>query len=199
MTVRKALFWTHLVAGVTAGVIVFIMSITGAALALQPQILLWAERDQRTVVPRSADTPWLGPDALLARVRGDRPDMVVTGLTVEHDRTLAAVVTLTKGDAPAAGAPPAAQTTLWVDPYTGAIIGQLDVTTPWRRFFRVSTDWHRWLAMNGESRPVGRWITGVSNAAFLVLALTGMYLWLPRRMVSRRCACGQLVPLGPPR
>lgn len=180
MTVRKALFWTHLVAGVTAGVIVFIMSITGAALALQPQILLWAERDQRTVAPRSADTPWLGPDGLLARVRGDRPDMVVTGLTVEHDRTLAAVVTLTKGEAPAAGTPPAAQTTLWVDPYTGAIIGQLDVTTPWRRFFRVSTDWHRWLAMNGESRPVGRWITGVSNAAFLMLALTGMYLWLPR-------------------
>ena len=45
MTFRKVLFWTHLAAGVTCGVIVFIMSITGAALALQPQILLWAERD----------------------------------------------------------------------------------------------------------------------------------------------------------
>ena len=179
MTVRKALFWTHLVAGVTAGVIVFIMSITGAALALQPQILLWAERDQRTVLPPSADAPWLGPDMLLARVRAVQPGAIVTGLTLEHDRTLAAVVTVTKADAPPAGTP-APQTTLWVDPYTGAIIGQLDATTPWRRFFRVSTDWHRWLAMNGENRPIGRWITGVSNAAFLVLALTGMYIWLPR-------------------
>jgi uncharacterized iron-regulated membrane protein len=180
VTVRKVLFWTHLVAGVTAGVVIFIMSITGAALALQPQILLWAERDQRTVAPPSPDAQWLGPDALLGRVRDAQPTLVVTGLTLEHDRTLAAVVTLTKAEAPPAGAPPAPQTTLWVNPYTGAVVGQLDATTPWRRFFRVSTDWHRWLAMNGENRPIGRWITGVSNAAFLVLALTGMYIWLPR-------------------
>jgi uncharacterized iron-regulated membrane protein len=182
VTVRNVLFWTHLVAGVTSGIIVFIMSITGAALALQPQILLWAERDQRTVTPPAADAAWLGPEALLARVAAARPDMSVTGLTRERDRTLAASVTIAKAGAAAApgGAAPPPQITLWVDPYTGAVVGQLDPTSPWRRFFRVSTDWHRWLAMNGENRPIGRWITGVSNAAFLVLALTGMYLWLPR-------------------
>ena len=182
MTFRKVLFWTHLVAGVTCGVIVFIMSITGAALALQPQILLWAERDARVVKVPSPDAQWMGVDALMSKVRESRPQMTITGLTLERDRTLAAAVTLTKADAPAPppGTPAPPQTTIWVDPYTGAVTGQLDPTSGWRRFFRGSTDWHRWLAVNGEGRTTARWITGVSNAAFLLLALTGMYIWLPR-------------------
>ena len=183
MILRKVLFWTHLVAGVTCGGIVFIMSITGAALALQPQVLLWAERDERVVQPPSPDAQWLGPDALVARVRETHPEMTITGLTLERDRRLAAAMTMTKADttAPAPpGTPAPPQTTIWVNPYTGALTGQLDPTSGWRRFFRSSTDWHRWLAVNGEGRTSARWITGVSNAAFLVLALTGMYIWLPR-------------------
>ena len=182
MTFRKVLFWTHLAAGVTCGVIVFIMSITGAALALQPQILLWAERDARVVQPPSPDARWIGADALLAKVRESRPQMTITGVTLERDRTLAAAITMTKADAPAPapGTPAPPQTTLWVDPYTGAVTGQMDPTSGWRRFFRSATDWHRWLAVSGEGRTAARWVTGVSNAAFLLLALTGMYIWLPR-------------------
>lgn len=190
-TFRKVLFWTHLVCGLVAGIVIFIMSFTGAAIALQPQILLWAERDMRVVSTPDGQS-WLGPDALLERVREQRPGLTMTGLTLEHDRSLAAVVTVTSPPRPQAsgegrpsggpagpgGQPP--QTTLYVNPYTGDVVGQLDPTTPARRFFRVNTDWHRWLAMNGDRRNTGRWITGVSNAAFLVLALTGMYIWIPR-------------------
>lgn len=187
-TFRKVLFWTHLVCGVGTGIVIFIMSFTGAAIALQPQILLWAERDMRTVAPPEG-VERLRPDALLERVQEQRPNMNVTGLTLEHDVTLAAAVTLTdpaRAQAGGEGRPAAGpggqppQTTLYVDPYSGNVLGQLDPTTPARRFFRVNTDWHRWLAMNGDGRNVGRWITGVSNAAFLVLAITGLYIWLPR-------------------
>ena len=43
-----------------------------------------------------------------------------------------------------------------------------------RRFFRVVTDWHRWLAMEGPRRQLGKAITGAGNLIFLGLALTGM-------------------------
>jgi uncharacterized iron-regulated membrane protein len=177
---RRVLFWVHLAAGVTCGLVIVVMSFTGALLALQPQILLWAERDLRTVQPPSPDAPWLGPDALIAGARERHPDMTVTGLTREHDRTLAASVTLTKSAPAASGGPPAPQTTVWLNPYTGAEIAQQDPTTAWRRFFRTATDWHRWLGVSGDGRTAARWITGVSNAAFLVLAVTGIYLWIPR-------------------
>jgi uncharacterized iron-regulated membrane protein len=191
-TFRKILFWTHLICGLVAGVVIFIMSFTGAAIALQPQILLWAERDIRTVSPPPGRR-WLGPERLLANVREQRPDLTITGLTLEHDPTLAVAVTLTGAATPGAGGngarPPAGpgggrgqppQTTVYVNPYTGDVLGQLDPTTPARRFFRINTDWHRWLAMSGNHRNTGRWITGVSNAAFLVLAVTGLYIWIPR-------------------
>ena len=180
MPLRRVLFWVHLAAGVTCGLVIFIMSFTGALLALQPQILLWAERELRTVQPPSVETPWLGPDVLIARARERHPDMTVTGLTREHDRTLAASVTLTKSAGTTPGGPPAPQTTAWLNPYTGAEIAQQDPATGWRRFFRTATDWHRWLGVSGDRRTAARWITGVSNAAFLVLAVTGMYIWIPR-------------------
>jgi uncharacterized iron-regulated membrane protein len=37
------------------------------------------------------------------------------------------------------------------------------------------------LALEGEKRQLGRSLTGAANLAFLGLALSGMYLWLPRR------------------
>lgn len=40
---RTALFWCHLVVGVTVGVVVFIMSLTGVLLAYERQITLWAD------------------------------------------------------------------------------------------------------------------------------------------------------------
>ena len=43
-------------------------------------------------------------------------------------------------------------------------------------------DWHRWLGdRTASGRAIGKAITGACNAAFLFLALSGLYLWWPRR------------------
>ena len=47
-------------------------------------------------------------------------------------------------------------------------------------------DWHRALGFSGENRAIGRAITGACNAAFLFLALSGLYLWWPRRWTGAR-------------
>ena len=164
--IRRILFWLHLATGLTAGVVVFIMSFTGAALALQPQILAWVERNERTVqVPPG--TSRLAPADLIARINEQRPDATVTGLTIDREPSHAATVTV----APAG--------TIFVNPYSGAITGVVRQAGA-RKFFRTMTDWHRWLAREGDQRAGARWITGVSNAAFLGLAITGLFLWWPR-------------------
>jgi uncharacterized iron-regulated membrane protein len=182
MPLRTALFWVHLAAGVVAGSVVFVMSFTGAALSLQPQILAWAERDLRIVAPPSSDAARLGPDALIGRVRQQRPGAAVTGVTLEYGATQAAAVTLSSGEVPSSAL--AQQTTIYVNAYSGDIVGQVDPTSPWRRFFRINTDWHRYLSLAGESRTTGRWITGVSNALFLFLGISGLILWVPRVWTS---------------
>jgi uncharacterized iron-regulated membrane protein len=41
--------------------------------------------------------------------------------------------------------------------------------------------WHRWLAVEGDGRPVARAITGWSNVLFLFIVGSGIYLWFPRK------------------
>jgi uncharacterized iron-regulated membrane protein len=49
-----------------------------------------------------------------------------------------------------------------------------------RAFFRATTNWHRWLALEGASRPTGRLVTGIANLVFLFIVVSGIYLWVPR-------------------
>ena len=72
---------------------------------------------------------------------------------------------------------------LHLDPYTGRVLGEGSKAT--RAFFRSVTDWHRWLALTGESRATGKAVTGACNAAFLFLSVSGLYLWWPKQWTAR--------------
>ena len=62
-----------------------------------------------------------------------------------------------------------------------------------RNFFHMVTDWHRWLGTEEESRDIGRAITGACNTAFVVMVVTGVYLWWPRRW-TRQVLQAVMVP-----
>ena len=68
---------------------------------------------------------------------------------------------------------------LFVDPYTGAVLGEGNGQGV-RAFFRVMVEWHRYVAASGASRPLGRAVTGASNLAFLFIVVSGLFLWWPR-------------------
>ncbi|MEZ5286129.1 MAG: PepSY-associated TM helix domain-containing protein [Vicinamibacterales bacterium] len=164
-TFRTALFWCHLVAGLFAGVVVLIMSITGVALTYEKQMLEWADRRAWSVPPPDG-VERLGPETLLAQVREAKPEAAPTTLTLRADPAAPASVGFDRG------------VTLLVDPYTGAVIGP--PPSGLRSFFRTMTSWHRWLALDGDSRGIGKAVTGASNLAFLFIVISGIYLWIPR-------------------
>jgi uncharacterized iron-regulated membrane protein len=168
---RTLFFWLHLTAGLVAGAVVLVMSVTGVLLAYEKQ-MVWDADTRHLTVAGDASTPRLPIDELLARVRA-------TGLVAEPGaisvrRDPAAPVALTLG----AGA------VAYVDPYTGRILGSGN--TSLRAFFRGVTDWHRWLAASGEYRTTGRAVTGAANLAFLFLVLSGAYLWIPKTWAWRQ-------------
>ncbi len=166
---RPVIFWLHLVAGVVAGVIIAIMSFTGAALAFEKEIIAWAERDVRRVSP-PADAKRLPLEDLLARVREQQPDARPSGITVLADPAAAVLVSLGRTNA------------FHVNPYTGTV--QPQGAAGVREFMRLMIEWHRFLAVQGDNRPTGKAITGACNIAFLVLALTGLFLWWPRNWTN---------------
>jgi uncharacterized iron-regulated membrane protein len=164
---RTALFWLHLLCGVTAGVVILIMSATGVVLAFKPQIQEWIERDVRYVAPQHAATQRLAAQQLLSAVKSAKPGASVYTLTLARDPAAAVIVSLGRDG------------TVFVNPYTGGIVGEGSARTT--RFFQVMTDLHRYLGASGEYRPTGRSFTGASNLAFLVLAVTGLFIWWPKQ------------------
>ena len=162
---RSVIFWMHLIAGVAAGVVVLIMSITGVALTYEKQMLEWADR-QAWSAPSPVDARHLPPETLLAKVAEAQPGAAPTGVTLRANPAAPATVTFEGNKS------------LLVDPYTGVIIGE--PPTGLRDFFRTMTVWHRYLALEGASRTTGKAVTGAANLAFLFIVLSGIYLWLPR-------------------
>lgn len=167
MSFRKVLFWLHLIAGVVAGVVILIMSVTGAAIAFEKQTIAAAEREVRRVTPPGTNATALTVDELLSKVRETQPGTRPSGITLFADPALAAQVSFGRTNSG------------YVNPHTGELRPQGAVGT--RTFLRVMTDWHRWLGRDGDGRAVGKAITGAGNTAFLVLAVSGIYLWWPRR------------------
>jgi uncharacterized iron-regulated membrane protein len=164
-SLRTVVFWLHLAAGVVAGVVILVMSATGAALALKPQILNAVEKDVRFVTPPSVGSR-LGVQALLVSAQRARPDARPATVTLHADPAAAAAVSLGRDAA------------IYVDPYSGRVLGEGSPGA--QRLFRTMEDWHRWLGVTGEQRASARAVTGASNLAFLILAITGPCLWLPR-------------------
>jgi uncharacterized iron-regulated membrane protein len=164
-TFRSVVFWMHLACGAAAGVVVLIMCVTGVALTYEKQMLEWADRRAWTA-PSPSDARPLSPETLLARVQAAQPGTAPISVTLRADRQAPATVVLD------------GNTSLLVDPYSGAIIGPPPAGL--RGFFRTMTSWHRYIAMSGENRATGKAITGAANFAFLFIVISGMYLWLPK-------------------
>lgn len=165
-SLRRVIFWAHLVCGVVAGLIILVMSATGVLLTYEKQMLLWADtRNYQIAVP--AGTERMPIEDLLAKVQAAQ-NATPTGITVRADQQMPAAVSFDRGR------------TVYVNPYTGEAMGEGAQGT--RNFFRTVTDWHRWLGTEGEGRATGRMITGVCNLAFLFIVVSGLYLWFPRSL-----------------
>ena len=166
MRLRKIVFWLHLVAGLIAGSVILVMSVTGVLLAFEPQLTEWVDRNLR-VVPPQAGAPRLSIDALIARVRAAEPNAAPSGFTLRSDPAAPAAIGLGR------------ERTFFVNPYTGAVLGEGSKQA--RAFFGSVTNVHRWLGTPEESRALGRAVTGACNLAFLFLVVSGPYLWWPRK------------------
>ena len=163
MFLRRAIFWIHLAVGVTAAITILMMAVTGVILTYEAQLDRWALRDYRAD-PAPGIAP-LGLDELIARAAGKRPAGLVTSVALERDPREPAVVELDDG------------ATAHVDRFTGERLGDGDTRT--RRFLRSVMYWHRWFALEGQYRIVGRTIMATANLGFLFLLVSGVYLWWP--------------------
>lgn len=164
---RKILFWAHLVAGIISGLAIGIMCFTGVALAFEKQLVAWTEREVRTVAAPAPGQARLSIDDLVKRVEVHSPDTRLSAITISADPRAAVVFSLGRDQ------------NVFADPNTGEV--RAPTPSRIRAFLHTMEEWHRFLALSGDQRPLGKLINGTCNIAFFALAVTGLYLWMPRR------------------
>lgn len=173
---RTVLFWMHLAIGVVAGLFILNMAASGILIAYSKQITALAEHAQRSVVVPNGATR-LDVETLAAKVQEARPRARLSGLVLYSDPTAAAMFYVGSEN-----------NVLYASPYTGEVQGEGRKAV--RGFFQWVTSWHRWLALEGTSRPVGKAITGAVSMTYFILLLSGLLLWLPKTWSRSRIRQG---------
>jgi uncharacterized iron-regulated membrane protein len=165
MSLRKAIFWIHLATGCVAGTVVLVMSVTGVLLTYERQITSWTDRGFRSTPP-VAGASRLPIEAMMEKVTAQN-GALPSAIALRSDPAAPAEVSFGR------------EHVYLVDVYSGGVLGEGSQGV--RSFFRNVENWHRWLGASNENRAVGRAVTGACNFGFLLLVVSGPFLWIPRR------------------
>jgi sulfite reductase (NADPH) flavoprotein alpha-component len=183
---KNAWFQIHWFVGITAGIVLGFVGLTGGILSFESDIQRSLNSSVREVDPPSSATP-LAPAALVAAVREQFPDKRIASLALSSNPTETVRVTFApdgKAQAvPVQGRPRGESR--YVNPYTGqAMVG---ASNRGEEFFRSTRSLHRGLtAGTFGNRDIGKQLVGAATLLCLLLTLSGLYLRWPRRMRNWR-------------
>jgi uncharacterized iron-regulated membrane protein len=160
---RKTVFWLHLACGVSAGIVVLMMSVTGVVLTYERQVQVWEDSSYYSAAQSGQEM--MSADELIAASR-ELQGFEPSTLLISSDPTAPAMLRQGRSQ------------TQYLNPYTGqAYPAHSDSLSA---FFATVRGWHRWFNMTGDNRSSARVVTGAANLMFLFLVLSGIYLWLPK-------------------
>ncbi|WP_082191363.1 sulfite reductase flavoprotein subunit alpha [Cellvibrio sp. pealriver] len=172
---RNVLFQIHWFLGITAGVVLAVVGLTGALMSFERPIMDAISPD---IVSVQVVGERLTPDAIAERFRAQRANARVEQITLWPEAERSALVRV---------APPPGERrgdAVYINPYTGELLGKIRG----EQFFRTVRSLHRWLLIPSEPDGIniGRQITGFSALALVFFALSGLYLRWPRRALNWR-------------
>lgn len=161
---KKTFFQIHWFLGITAGLVLSIMGVTGAIYSYEQQILKWINTDSYTVQAQSG--PKLSPAELYQHFKQQNPEMQINSVSLDASPTGSSTVNIAKEGARRGY-------NMMVNPYTAEVLPEIKG----REFFQFIQQLHRYLTMG----PVGKQITGACALMLTFFVLSGLYLRWPKR------------------
>jgi ferredoxin-NADP reductase len=171
---RTLVLQFHRWTGLTVGVVLVFMAVTGALIAYRPHLEPVVNRDLLTVAACSARVPLdtLARNARAAHSGGEFDYIRIMAGSDDAARIPATQVRLSD---------PEFQDDVFLDPCTGNVLGQ---RARYGGFFATVEQWHRIRFVDG-----GSLVAGTTALLFaIVLAAGGIYMWWPRRLRALRTA-----------
>jgi len=182
---KKALFQLHWILGISAGIVLAMVGMSGALLSYKDLILDWLNGDAYVV---NSSAAVLDKTQLIAAITRQLPGKRVISLTFSPEPNRAVRISLTDKRAEKervqSGADnkpaPAKRERRYVNPFTGSLLqtaqGRGDA------FFAATEQFHRNLLAGAN----GKALVGASTIVLVFMALSGLYLRWPRRPLDWR-------------
>ncbi|SMB85445.1 PepSY-associated TM helix domain protein [Hymenobacter roseosalivarius DSM 11622] len=167
-TFKKAVVKLHLWLGLASGLVVFVVSLTGAIFVFQDEI---RDATQSWRKVEAAATAALPPSRLQVAAERHHPELTASWVIyMGPDRSTIVYGTDKTGGSYA----------VFFDPYTGR---ELHYQNLERDFFTIVQHLHMYLLL---PTAIGEWVVGIGVSIFVVMLVTGIILWWPRRKTDRR-------------
>jgi len=167
MTFRKAIGKLHLWLGLASGLIVLIVSLSGAVFVFQDEIRDLTQPWRKVEVQAR---PMLPPSVLQAAATKAKPGFTASWTTYNGpDRSVA--VYLSK-DADVYYA--------FLNPYSGQLLKVQNLRSD---FFTIVQNLHMYLLL---PPAIGKWVVDIAVITFVVMLISGLVLWWPRNKAARK-------------
>ena len=161
---KKVFFQIHWFLGITAGLILSLMGVTGAIYSYDQQILKWLNQDSYVV--EVAQTPKLTPAQLYQHFNRQQPEIEINSITIASDPTTSSTVNIKKEGARRGY-------NMMVNPYTAEVLPDIKG--------RDTLQFIQRLHRNLTAGEFGAQITGASTLMLIFFVLSGIYLRFPKK------------------
>ena len=174
---KKIIGKLHLWLGLTSGLVVFIISITGCIYVFEEELTTWFHKDREVItVP---DHPVKKPLSSLLKIAqtaaGEEHPIQNIEISSEADRTYSfRPIQILNKKAYTHFGEVVYQHKFYLNPYTGAVVKDENYKYD---FFTVVLRLHRNLLLN---RAIGLVVVGISVCIFVIMLITGIVLWWPK-------------------
>lgn len=158
MLFQRFFFQVHLILGLLSGLVVFIVSITGATYAFEEEFRNIIYKDVLFVENQTTRKPIA---ELIKNAKEEYPKPGIKNIKIKNDPNSSVEIILKN------------KQSILVNPYTGKVLGTFNKETD---FFGVVLKIHRSLYLD----DAGKIITGTSATIFIFMLISGIILWWPK-------------------
>jgi uncharacterized iron-regulated membrane protein len=169
MSFKKIIGKIHLWLGLTSGLVVFIISVTGCLYAFQEEI---SELTQPFRYVQRQEKPFLSPSILKTIAERVLPGKKIHSVQYA-DRGYAAIVSFYDYD-------PEYYYLVFVNPFTGQVLKVKDMYSDFFHFV-LQGHYYLWLPPS-----IGQPVVASATLVFVIMLVTGIILWWPKRKKARQ-------------
>lgn len=170
-TFRKFIGDIHLWLGIASALTLFFICLSGTLYVFNKEVAQILEPEKYSI---EKGTTIFSLEEIIAHT-GVETKGKVTRITYSDDANAPYELQVSKGKEDKRGK------TYYVNQYTNTVLGNSE--GPSSEFMMTMFKMHRWLLFDTE---IGRPIVGISTIIFIILSVSGLIIWLPKKIKGRK-------------